>query len=492
MIQMKNKKFKKGRAAVGMRLKIFAYLAVFSAVILAVIWVFQAVLLDDVYRASVRRQVNRAADKICRMDDSSDEFDRKVYDIASEYGLCISVYSVKDMRASEIVSAHNQQVCLIHSSMLNEAFLGNLYTKASENGKYTENIQTDYSQSEGSIVLSSVSAKSDHEILCVVNCDIQPVGTTVSTLQFELIYISVILIAVAAAASLIIARRITRPVSAMNEEAKKLAGGNYDVNFTGGEYLETLQLADTLNYAALELSKLDTMQKELIANISHDLRTPLTMIAGYSEVMRDIPGEMSSENMQIIIDETHRLSSLVSDMLDLSRLTGGKRELHITRFSLTKCTSETVSRFAHLREAEGYDISFESDGDIYIEADETLILQVLYNLISNAINYTGEDKKVRVTMRTSDGMCRISVSDTGEGIPAEKLPLIWDRYYRAGDYHKRGIVGTGLGLSIAKNAIVLHGAPFGVTSTVGEGSTFWFEMKISEPQSGSDKAVNKA
>lgn len=464
-----------------MRLKIFAYLAIFSAVILAVIWVFQAVLLDNVYRASVRRQVNRAADKICRMDDSDDDFDRKVYDIASEYGLCISVYAVKDMRASEIVSAHNQQICLIHSSMLNEAFLGNLYARASENGKYTEDIQTDYSQSEGSIVLSAVSDKSDHKILCVVNCDIQPVGVTVSTLQFELIYISVILIAVAAAASLLIARRITRPVAAMNEEAKKLAGGNYDVNFAGGEYLETLQLADTLNYAASELSKLDTMQKELIANISHDLRTPLTMIAGYSEVMRDIPGEMSGENMQIIIDETHRLSSLVSNMLDLSRLTGGKRELHITKFSLTQCVSETVSRFAHLREAEGYDISFESDGNIYVEADETLILQVLYNLISNAINYTGEDKKVCVSMQTSNGMCRISVRDTGEGIPAEKLPLIWDRYYRAGDYHKRGIVGTGLGLSIAKNALVLHGAPFGVTSTVGEGSTFWFEMKISEP-----------
>lgn len=474
-----------------MRLKIFAYLAVFSAVILAVIWVFQAVLLDDVYRASVRRQVNSAADRICRMDDSDTDFEHSVYDIASEYGLCITVYSVKDMKATELINAHNQKVCLIHSSMLNEAFLGNMYAMAKENGKYTETFNDNYSQSEGSIVLSAVSERNGRELLCIVNCDIQPVGATVSTLQFELIYISLILIAVAAAASIIIARRITKPVAAMNEEAKKLASGNYDVNFAGGEYLETLQLAGTLNYAASELSKLDTMQKELIANISHDLRTPLTMIAGYSEVMRDIPGEMSRENMQIIIDETHRLSSLVNDMLDLSRLTGGQRELHLSSFSLTQCISDTVSRFAHLRAAEGYDISFESNGDIYVEADETLILQVLYNLISNAVNYTGSDKKVYVRLTAESGMCRVSVTDTGDGIPAEKLPLIWDRYYRAGDYHKRGIVGTGLGLSIAKNALVLHGAPFGVTSTMGEGSTFWFEMKISEPLCGSDTDRSK-
>lgn len=484
MTRKENKKEKKGqRTAVGMRMKIFAYLAVFSAVILAVIWIFQSVLLEDIYRYSVRRQTMRTARIICEADDTADDFERMVYDIASQYGQCISVYSVSDMRAAEMVSAHIQSVCVIHSAMLNEALLGSLYSNA-ENGRYIETMDS-VSRSEGSVVCSERAARDGYEILCVVNCDIQPVDATVSTLQLELIFITVILIAVSALTSFFIARRITRPVAAMNEEAKKLAHGNYDVNFTGGEYLETLQLAGTLNFATSELSKLDTMQKELIANISHDLRTPLTMIAGYSEVMRDIPGEMSRENMQIIIDETHRLSSLVSDMLDLSRLSGGKRELKLTLFSLTECIAETASRFEHLRGVDGYSIKFIPEGDIYVFADETLILQVLYNLISNAVNYTGEDKTVTVTAHAENGVCRVSVTDTGEGIPAEKLPLIWDRYYRAGDYHKRGIVGTGLGLSIAKNALVLHDAPFGVTSTLGEGSTFWFELKTSEPPEGS-------
>ena len=113
-----------------------------------------------------------------------------------------------------------------------------------------------------------------------------------------------------------------------------------------------------------------------------------------------------------------------------------------------------------------------------MEADQVLILQVLYNLICNAVNYTGEDKRV-IVRQTRDGeTCRISVTDTGEGIEEEKLPLIWDRYYRASDFHKRGIAGTGLGLSIVKNALVLHNAPFGVSSKKGEGSTFWFELQV--------------
>ncbi len=291
-----------------------------------------------------------------------------------------------------------------------------------------------------------------------------------------MIYISLILICVSALAAYIISSRVTRPVVAMNEEAKKLAKGDYNVNFSGGSYLETCQLAGTLNYAAEELSKLDTMQKELIGNISHDLRTPLTMIAGYSEVMRDIPGEMTAENMQIVIDETNRLSSLVNDMLDLSRLTGGKREIRRILFSLTECVRETVRRFSKLKSVQGYTVTFTADSDVYVNADETLILQVIYNLVSNAVNYTGDDKSVEILQDVKDGICRITVSDTGDGIPPEKLPYIWDRYYRTGDFHKRAVCGTGLGLSIVKGALILHGAQFGVSSTVGKGSSFWFEL----------------
>lgn len=474
-------KHKENSRPAGMRLKMFMYLALFTAIVIAVIAVFQIFFLDKVYRATVTRQSKTAAEKISAIDYNSPGYEEKAYDIASKYGICVSVYRIVGNRGVPVVTAHTQSFCLIHSSVEN-SFLGEIYANAENDGAYVKTIEEETSSSAGSLIAAKVKKDGKADILTVVNSAIQPVDATVATLRYQLLYISAILLVIAAVMAAIISKRFTRPVIKMSEEAKKLALGHYDVDFEGGTFRETDDLGKTLNFAAGELSKLDTMQKELIANISHDLRTPLTMISGYSEVMRDIPGEMNAENMQIIIDETARLSSLVNDMLDLSRLTGGRRELKKSVFSLTDAVRETVKRYSLLKAAEEYSIEFTPENEVYVEADEILILQVIYNLVSNAVNYTGEDKKVTVSQSVSDGICRISVTDSGEGIPKEKLPLIWDRYYRTGDYHKRAVTGTGLGLSIVKNALLLHGAQFGVSSTVGAGSTFWLELPVYIPK----------
>lgn len=462
-----------------MRLKMFGYMALFIAIVIAVLWLFQIVLLDDIYTLTVKVEAKRITSSIAQTIEECDDeeaFRSKVYDIAAKHSTCVSVFAVKDNYGVELVNAHSQGLCIIHSQMLGEGFLASVYANAlSDIDKgYLETFQ----ENGASILAAKVTKVDGGDILVIVNTPLVPVDATVRTLHFQFIFISAILLVVAAVMAYIISLRVTKPVSAMNEEAKKLALGNYDVNFEGGEFLETYQLGQTLNFAAEELSKLDTMQKELISNISHDLRTPLTMISGYSEVMRDIPGEMTAENMQIVIDETKRLSTLVNDMLDLSRLSGGSRKLEKTVFSLTECVRSTILRYTHLCEKDGYTITFDAREDVTVEADEILILQVIYNLISNAINYTGENKMIHVSQKAENGICRISVSDTGDGIPKEKLPHIWDRYYRTGDFHKRAVTGTGLGLSIVKGALILHGAPFGVSSTVGMGSTFWFELPV--------------
>ena len=272
------------------------------------------------------------------------------------------------------------------------------------------------------------------EIMTLVNGDIYPVESTISTLRLQLAAVTLILLGASALLAALISNRLSRPVSRINDKAKVLATGDYSVRFEGGGYREISELADTLNAAASELGKVDSMQKELIANISHDLRTPLTMITGYAEVMRDIPGEMTPENMQIILDEAARLTSLVGDVLDLSRLTSGGIEFKPEIFSLTRLVSETMKRYSKLKEREGYEITFEAQGEAFVYADETRISQVVYNLVSNAINYTGDDKKVAVVQTVTANSVRISVTDSGDGIPEDKLPLIWERYYRASEY----------------------------------------------------------
>jgi signal transduction histidine kinase len=202
------------------------------------------------------------------------------------------------------------------------------------------------------------------------------------------------------------------------------------------------------------------------------------MISGYAEVMRDIPSENTPENLQVIIDETARLTSLVNDLLSVSKLQAGTQTMNIQRMNLTKAVSQTVDRYARFKEHNEFNIIFEYDDTVYINADEIRLLQVIYNLINNAINYTGIDKTVIVTQTVENDIVRISVKDSGEGIKEEDLPLIWDRYYKVDKIHKRAVIGTGLGLSIVKNVLLLHGSRFGVSSELHKGSTFWFEFKI--------------
>ena len=163
---------------------------------------------------------------------------------------------------------------------------------------------------------------------------------TVKTLTIQLGFISAILIIVAVVLAFTISWRVSKPIADVNAEAKKLVGGTYDGSGVCGSYREINELNETLTQVAYELTKVDRMQKELIANISHDLRTPLTMIEGYTEVMRDIPGENTKENLQVIIEETKRLSTLVNDLLEISQFQTGKQQLNLSVFSITDAVRE--------------------------------------------------------------------------------------------------------------------------------------------------------
>ena len=322
------------------------------------------------------------------------------------------------------------------------------------------------------------------EYIILLDSELAPVRATVSTLKFQFYWIAALLLLFALLLAYLMSRRISRPLVRMSETARGLAKGDYDVHFVGHGYRETRELAQTLNFAADELSKIDRLQKELIANISHDLRTPLTMITGYGEVMRDLPGENTPENVQVIIDEATHLSELVNDLLDLSRLQSGMRTLEYEDFDLTETTRAILRRYDKLTHHGGYHITFEAERNVSVNADRVMILQVIYNLINNAINYCGEDKVVEVVQSLDEnGTVRLSVRDHGEGIAEDELPHIWDRYYKVDRVHRSAMIGTGLGLSIAKGVLDMHDASYGVNSTLGEGSEFWFALPAADNKS---------
>jgi signal transduction histidine kinase len=163
-------------------------------------------------------------------------------------------------------------------------------------------------------------------------------------------------------------------------------------------------------------------------------------------------------------------------MLDLSKIDTGGKAPQKQRFSITETIKHVLGRYSALIAHEGYRIVFEPDGEAFVFADEIMTVQVLYNLINNAVNYTGEDKTVVIRQQITEAKVRISISDSGDGISPEHIPYIWDRYYKLDKVHRRAAVGSGLGLSIVKSALSRHGAAFGVESKLGAGSTFWFEL----------------
>ncbi len=315
-----------------------------------------------------------------------------------------------------------------------------------------------------------------------LNSVMTPVGTTVTALGLMLGALSVLLLIAATLLALYLSKKIADPICKTAEAAGTLSNGAFDADFSAcagkRPYREIKELTETLDKAEAELGKTETLRRELIANVSHDLRTPLTLISGYSEMMRDFPDEVNSENLQTIVDECGRLSSLVEDMLEISKLQSGTLTLDKESFDPGVEIEAGVGNYNRLLSHEGYKIHFERDPgeSAEIVADKRLVMQAFYNLLNNALTYTGSDHAVFVSEIVKENAVRVEVRDTGAGIPKEDLPTIWERYYKVDSEHKRSARGTGLGLSIVRNVVDLHGGKYGVRSKLGAGSTFWFEI----------------
>lgn len=319
--------------------------------------------------------------------------------------------------------------------------------------------------------------------LLFLESSIDPVDSTTRIIKEQLIFITFILFELAFIIALFISKKIAKPIVKITESAEKFAEGNYDVKFDGKGYEEVQELSSVLNHAGQEVKKVTDLRRDLIANVSHDLRTPLTMIKAYAEMIRDLSGdnpEKRAEHIQVIIDESDRLALLVNDILELSKLESSNSELDISEFSITEKIQKVLSRYQILIERDGYIIKYYKDKDIICFADESKIEQVLYNLINNAVNYCGDDKTVIIRQINKNNSVRIEVIDHGEGISKELMPLVFDRYYRDKKV-ARDKVGTGIGLSIVKGILNSHEFPFGVSSEEGKGSMFWFEMTNTKP-----------
>ena len=335
-------------------------------------------------------------------------------------------------------------------------------------------------RSEGFVnYCAGVDFNNEHCIL-LVSCSLGIVNNAVTSLQIYLLLVSLIALLLAFLISYSISQKLTRGLQDLSSTAVQLAHGKYNVEFFNADYKEVAQLSDTLNFVRDEVKKSEDFQREILANVTHDLKTPLTMIKAYASMIQEISGdnpEKRNRHLQVIIDEADRLTGLVNDVLSVSKVQSNLGEINPKVFNLTEFLYGIINKFSYLQE-DGYNLMVDIDPDRYTRADEEKIGQVIYNLLGNAVSYTGDDKTVFVSLKTSmDGnRIKLSVRDTGNGISQEELPNIWNRYYRSEQNHVRPVKGTGLGLNIVKVILENHSLDFGVETENGKGSTFWVDF----------------
>ena len=464
----------------------------FIVLMVALLWLMQIQLLDQFYRYEKRRTLQNVSANIAGNIDNT-SLNTLIERVAEDNGLCVLVV---DGSMQTVYSADTAFSCIIHH--LNHRDLRRMVQKLETDGQNFVFFPMQRTRSSGFdrqrfafpaplpmsddgaeylVSIQRAILEDGSEYYVLLNTLLTPVTSTVQTIRSELWVLTTALLLIGFLLSSILSRRISRPIIQTTEAARALSQGEFTPIRDANAYREIAQLNRQLAQAARDLRKVEETQRELIANISHDLRTPLTLIEGYVEAMRDIPGENTPENLQVILDETHRLTTLVNAVLDYSRSQNAAPEGNSCRFSLTESIREILTRYVKLTEQDGYVIRFRQQGETFVRADPLKISQVVYNLINNALTYTGDDKTVTIAQTIQNGRVRISVTDTGEGIEPEELPYIWNRYYRGKKPHKRAAVGTGLGLNIARSILDGYGMDYGAESTVGTGSTFWFEME---------------
>lgn len=462
-------------------LKIWAAIMGTAVAIIAALWLLQVVFLDDYYLSQKEKAIYSDANAVVSFlkEKHIEQAIDDIYKIAVEKTLCIEI---ANERGKQILTCEGLgDNCFLHMSEDNRSAV---FAETIENrGKFVQiDIKHPKYDTRYNTCSTLVSTEQNGDIIVTLTATLAPIVEATAILQKQLIFASIGLFVLATVIAFLLSRSLTKPIKKITNAAKSIAMGELDVDVSVKSNDEIGELSQTFSYMTQELAKVNALQKELVANISHDIRTPLTVIKGYAETIKDITGEdkQTRENqLDIIVQETNRLNTLVSDALDLSLLQAGRIPLKCTEFDIVQKLSDILKRFELFEQTKGFSFYLKTTepAPTIVFADEMRIEQVVYNLIYNAINHIGDKKEITLSLDRLDGELRVSITDTGVGISNEDLPLIWDRYYKPYKKTEGKAMGTGLGLAIVKAILINHDVRFGVYSTLNVGSTFWFTLK---------------
>ena len=446
-----------------LKVQIWKYLSIFSIFILSFLWLFQVLFLNKFYEFSKIKQLDNTINLIKESYNNNSLYSN-VDNYAEDNGICIQIFTDKKI-------IYDSQIfnkgCMPKNVDYRDVFIKSSLDK--------ETYKLINPRFNNEVLLKAIKLNSN--TYAFLSSSLQPLDGAVEIIKKELVIVSIMVLLFSFLIGYFISKKLSKPIEKINKSAKIMAQGDYEnaYFFIDENILELNELVATLNQTNDELTKIDELQKEILANVSHDLKTPLTMIKAYAEMVRDLTYKddiKREDNLNVIIEETDRLNLLVNDIIELTKINNDLQNLNITEFDLVELINSIINRFGIM----DANFVFKNKLPIIVKADKIRIEQVIYNLIINAINYTGKDKKVIINLKENDKYVHVEIKDTGKGIDEEDLKLIWKRYYKVDKKYRREKKGSGIGLSIVENILKKHKFNYGVNSIKNKGTTFYFDI----------------
>jgi len=338
-------------------------------------------------------------------------------------------------------------------------------------------------QHRGSSIIVGIPIKDNGKVLAnvLLVSPLAPIKETTSILKKQLSIISFISLIIGTLLALLLAKLFTNPILKITAAAKKIAKGDFTARVQLNSEDEIGALGNIINDLPVQLEKIENFRKDFIANTSHELKTPISLIRAYAELIIDIEGvdkETRDKNLQVIVDEANRLNHIVEDILYLSQMESGYDKLQRKLFPVLETLNNVINKLYFFATEKNVQILLNiEDENVMVYADEEKIHQVFFNLLNNAISHSYENGEILINLNKD---LRIEIIDQGEGIPEEDLPYIWDRFYKVDKSRKRNNNSTGLGLAIVKNILEAHHFKYDIESSPDKGTLVWIEMKQKE------------
>ena len=438
--------------------KLISYFLIFTVLILSTMWLFNIVFFKEIYTQKKRELIQNTEKEISSY--SGRDLVSFLNNVASKTRLGIIIFDENGLvlYPNYLLELDKEDLEFVKK---NEDSVD--YIKKHDDREYLVFLKR----------YEMVNAKLYMKLIDNLDED----GSVKKMLKEELLYISLVAIVLALALSYFLAKKLTKPIKNLSEASKFLGTKSFSVEEESG-YEEIEELKKSLESANDDLKRTMDFRENIIANVSHDFKTPLSVIKSYAEMIKDITGdnkEKREENLDTIISEADRLNTMINEMLEASKNVSALGELNLEKVSLEAISKEIIDK---LNTAENRErIKLDVSGDTMVMADEKKIRSVIYNYLSNALNYSNEDEDVLVRITEEEKGVRYEVIDHGMGIKEEDIKRIWDRYYISSANHELKKYSTGLGLYIAREVLLLHKAEFGVESSYGKGSNFYFVLK---------------